>query len=188
MSGTPNTFRSRAEFDRLVEELVAVGAISDASKIYWDVRPSSRYETIEYRVADVCMTVDEAILHAGLCRALAMTCAREVERDEPEPEIRPELLRAAKWRAARFGLDESLVDARAREELPAWQLVERLLDHLRPILEENGEWDEIADLARAVLMNGNGASRQRVAYVRAERLEDVVDLVVAETVESATSR
>ena len=86
--------------------------IDDASKIYWDVRPSSHFETLEFRVADVCMTIDEAVMIAGLCRALARTCHAQYRRGEPVEPIRPELLRAAKWRASRFGLEGELIDVR----------------------------------------------------------------------------
>ena len=68
MTGIPHEFASRAEFDDLVAALVATGIIDDGSNIYWDVRPSSHVETLEFRVADVCMTIDEAVMIAGLCR------------------------------------------------------------------------------------------------------------------------
>ena len=71
MAGTPQFFASRAEYDALVDTLVQTGSISDATIIYWDVRPSARFETLEFRVTDVCLTIDEAVLIAGLSRALA---------------------------------------------------------------------------------------------------------------------
>jgi carboxylate-amine ligase len=181
MSGTPQLFASRDEYDALVASLVETGAITDASKIYWDVRPSAKYETIEFRVADVCLTVDEAVLVAALCRALARRCHAEAERDAPVPDARPELIRAAKWRAARFGLDEELIDVVGRRAAPAWQVVERLLDFVRDELEAAGEWDEVAEIARTTLFRGNGASRQRDVHRERGSLEDVVDFVVAET-------
>ena len=77
MAGMPQVFASRSEYDDLVGSLVAVGMIADASKIYWDARPSSHAETLEFRVADVCPTIDEAVMVAGLCRALARTCLEQ---------------------------------------------------------------------------------------------------------------
>ena len=96
MTGMPHAFASRAEFDDLVASLVATGMIDDGSNIYWDVRPSSHVETLEFRVADVCLTVDEAVMVAGLCRALARACHDDWSAGEPVEPIRPELLRAAK--------------------------------------------------------------------------------------------
>src|SRR5262249_53498655 len=95
MSGAPQVFSSRAEFDERVAALVETWMISDASKIYWDVRPSSHFETLEYRVADVCMAIDETVMVAGLCRALARTCLEQHRRGEAMVNPRPELLRAA---------------------------------------------------------------------------------------------
>ncbi len=182
MSGTPQVFASRAEYDALVETLVATKSVSDGTKIYWDVRPSARYETLEFRVTDVCLTVDEAVMIAGLEQALARTCHRAATRDdEPFKHARPELLRAAKWRAARYGLEGELIDVAAGRAVPATKLIESLLRLLRPALEEAGAWDEVSALVRQTLERGNGATRQRAAYEQAGRFEDVVDLLINET-------
>lgn len=181
MTGTPYEFASRAEYDELIGVLADVGALDDASKIYWDVRPSSHVETIEFRVADVCLTIDEAVMIAGLCRALARTCHAQHARGEPVPPTRPELLRAAKFRASRYGLEANLIDVLARRSVPAAEMVETLLAFVRPALVEAGEWDEVAALVRQTVARGNGAMRQRAAYGRSGRMEDVVDLIVEET-------
>ena len=181
MAGTPQVFHSRAEFDALVQSLVATESIEDGTKIYWDVRPSARFETLEFRVADVCMTVDEAVMMASLVRALARTCYAEALREEAVQYVRPELLRAAKWRAARYGLDADLIDLEAGRAILARDLVEKLLAFLRPMLEEQGEWEETSVIAREMMERGGGAARQREAYARNGNFEEVVDFVVAET-------
>lgn len=181
MAGTPQVFASRREYDELVEVLVATGSVSDATKIYWDVRPSARFETLEFRVTDVCLTIDEAVMIAGLARALAQTCYEQAQRDAPSPTARPELLRAAKWRAARFGLEDNLIDVEKGQELPAPEIIEKLLTFVRPALEAQDEWEEISTLVRETVSRGTGAARQRAAYERAGQFEDVVDLLVEET-------
>ncbi len=181
MAGTPHAFRSRAEYDALVGALVATGSIEDGTKIYWDVRPSARFETLEFRAADVCLTVDEAVMTAGLARALARACHAQAVSDEPITHARPELLRAAKWRAARYGLDADLIDVEAGEARPARHVVETLLAFLRPTLEEHDEWDEVSALVRETLERGNGATRQRETYTRTGSLQEVVDFIVVET-------
>ena len=181
MAGTPHEFRSRSEYDGLVETLVGTGSVGDATKIYWDVRPSARFETLEFRVTDVCLTVDEAVMIAGLVRALARTCYEQAVRGEPLEQIRPELLRAAKWRAARYGMEADLIDFGERRAVAARDLVERLLARLRDALEEDGAWGEVTGLVRATLGRGNGAARQRAAFARANSWEAVVDYVVTET-------
>jgi carboxylate-amine ligase len=181
MAGTPYSFTSRAEYDALVNSLVATESISDATKIYWDVRPSARFETLEFRVTDVCLTVDEAVMIAGLVSALARTCHAQAIGDEPFEHPRPELLRAAKWRAARYGLEADLIDVRAGRAVPASEMIETFLSFLRPALEEYGEWEEVSGIVHQTVERGNGAKRQREAFARDGRLETVVDLVVAET-------
>ncbi len=188
MAGVPPRFGSRESYDRLIEVLVSAGAIKDATKIYWDIRPSARYSTIEFRVTDVCMEVDEAVMLAGLFRALAKTCHRAAVDEEEELDVPPQLLAAANWRASRFGLEGELVDLDGGELTPAPRLVRALLARLRPALEQDEAWDEVEGLVERTLRDGNGAMRQRTAFQRAGRLEDVVDLVVDATRGERNSR
>ena len=181
MAGTPAAFADRAEYDRLVETLLATGSIDEPARLYFDVRPSARYPTLEFRVTDVCLTVDEAVMVAGLIRALCRTGHRDWVAGRPVPDIRPELLRAATWRAARYGLDGDLLDAAAGRTGTAAEVVGDLLAYVRPALEEAGEWEEIAGLVERTMASGTGAARQRRAFAAAGRLEDVVDAVIAET-------
>ncbi len=176
MAGIPEHFDSRAEYDAVVETLLAAGAIDDRARIYWDVRLSARFPTVEVRVSDVCLSVDEAVMVAGLCRALARTCHGEAVRGAPEPRPRHELLRAAKWRAARYGLGADLIDVAGHRSVPAKELVAELLAWVRPALEEDGDWDEVSAIVEETVAGGTGAARQREALSRNDRLEDVVDL------------
>ena len=180
-AGTPHPFASRADFDAVVAALVATKVIEDGSKIYWDLRPSSHVPTLEFRMSDVCLTIDEAVMVAGLCRGLAKASLDAEARGEPAPDARPELLQAAKWQAARYGLEGELIDAGAKAARPAGEVVESLLAFVRPALESFGEWAEVEGLVRRTLAEGNGAARQRRAYAKAQRFEDVVDMVVEET-------
>ncbi|GAB3492982.1 carboxylate-amine ligase [Spirosoma knui] len=180
-TGVPQVFESWSEYERVVGELIATGIIDEASKIYWDIRPSSHYNTLEFRVSDVCLTVDEAVLLAGLIRALARTCADEAERFVEIRHVRPEILRAAHWQAARFGLEQNLIDTSSSQAIPARAMIDKLLAYVRPALEEYGEWDEVSALVRALFKRGNGATRQRKEYAKRESLEDVVDFMIAET-------
>ena len=181
MAGMPQPFASRAEYDHLVETLEATGSIREPTKLYWDVRPSTRQETLEFRVADVCMGVDEAVMVAGLARALALVCHDAAARGEPDPAPRPELLRAAKWRAARHGLDAELVAVHAGTARPAAELVEGFLEAIRPGLEAGGDLEEVTGLVRATVAGGTAAARQRQVHRRTGSLEAVVDLVADET-------
>ena len=181
VSGPPGTFESLAEHDALVEALVASGAVADSTKIYWDARLPEDLDTIEIRVMDMCARVDEAVMMAGLARALVSTCHEQAEREEPYPRPRPELLRAAHWLASRHGLDAKLFDVQAERAVPAWEVIENLLNFTRPALEESGDWEEVSARVRDTLAHGNGATRQRRAYEKAGRLQDVVDMLIEET-------
>jgi carboxylate-amine ligase len=181
LTGMPEPLGSRADYDKLVDRLVGMGAIQDASFIYWDVRPSMRYDTLEFRITDSCLTVDEAVMVAGLVRALARTAAAEAVAGDPLPPLRGELVEAAKWRAARFGLNDRLFDLPGERSRPALELVESLLGHLRPALEELGDWEEVRALVDQTLARGNGADRQRAAFADRQSLDAVLNLLVAET-------
>ena len=100
-----------AEYDAMIQDLIASGTISDPGMVYFDVRPSAHVPTVELRVCDACPEVDFVVLIAGLFRALVRRARRGVRgRASRCPEVRHELLRAATWRAARSGLEGDLVD------------------------------------------------------------------------------
>jgi carboxylate-amine ligase len=180
-AGTPDLFASRAEYQALVDALFATGSIDDHARIYWDVRPSARFPTLEFRVTDVCLTVDESIMVAGLMRSLVRACHDQARAGESVARVRPELIRAATWRAARHGLDADLVDVLAREAVPARLMVDRLLAFLGPALRDFGDWEEVSTLVKRTFACGTGAARQRAVLARTGRLQDVVDYAVAET-------
>ncbi len=163
-SGTPGTFRSRADYDELVATLLAVGAIDDPARIYWDVRPSAKFDTVEFRVADANLSVNETVMTAGLVRGIVVACHRQAVDGEPWGDPRPELRRAAIWRAARFGLGGALVDLDGCRSLPAADIVDRLLAFVRPALVDLGDWERVRDLVAAVVAGGTGAARQRRAF------------------------
>ncbi|HEV2088212.1 MAG TPA: glutamate--cysteine ligase [Cryptosporangiaceae bacterium] len=180
-SGPAPALRSRGEYDALVERLLATGVLRDRAMLYWHVRASERYPTVEFRVADVCLAVDDAVLIAGLCRALTRTCVRDEMRGVPEPDLPVEVLQAATWQAARFGVDGALVDPLYGIPVPAASVVDALLEHVREGLDEFGDAAEVQALAADVLGRGSGARRQRSAYARRGEIGDVVDLLARET-------
>ncbi|MGF1472579.1 MAG: glutamate--cysteine ligase [Rubrobacteraceae bacterium] len=182
-AGPPAFYGSLETHDLLMQALVETGSVIDSESIYFDVRLPQKHDTVEIRVADVCSKLDESVMLAGLSRALVRECHGRFLRGEPAPDARPELLRAAHWRASRHGLDEELVDLEGCRSVPAREIVGSLLDFARPALEEEGDWDEVSTLVEETLESGNGARRQRRAYEQSGELEAVVDALVAETAE-----
>ncbi|MEY2591539.1 MAG: glutamate---cysteine ligase / carboxylate-amine ligase [Acidimicrobiaceae bacterium] len=183
-SGMPPQLSSAAEFDALVDELVTMEAIEDATFIYWYARPSARYPTIEFRACDVCLDVDATVAVAGVARALAWTCRRNALEDRPDLDVGREVLDAAMWRAARYGLDGTLVSPALRSPIPATQVVQELLEYIEDGLEAHGDRDEVAALVGQIIDVGNGASRQRRAHSRSGSLRDTIRAIVDATVPS----
>ncbi|MET7466810.1 glutamate--cysteine ligase [Nonomuraea sp. NPDC005501] len=179
-AGPMSRYGSAAEYEGMVEDLVRSGVISDPGMIYFDVRPSAHVPTVELRVCDACPRVDDIVLIAGLFRALV---ARELEaaRRDPGGEVQLEPVRAATWQAARSGLEGELVDPVEGTPRPAGEVVLRLVDDLRPYLEDAGDWELVSGLAREATARGSSAARQREVLARRGRMEDVVDFLVAET-------
>jgi carboxylate-amine ligase len=181
LSGPTTPFGSRAEYDALIEALVAAGVVSDDSSIYWDVRLNEQLQTVELKVMDACSRVDEAVMLAGLARALVRTCHEQAKHEEPYPVVRSEFLHAANRRGSRYRLDGDLLDVEAGTMRPAREMIEKLLAFARPALENCGDWEEVSSLTRETLEGGNGTKRQRETYEQTGRLEDVVDTLLEET-------
>jgi carboxylate-amine ligase len=161
ITGATEPLEDAETYARVVAGLRAAGCIDDSSNLYWDVRPSAKYPTLEFRIGDVCTSLDDAVLHAALLRSLTSVLAARVVAGVSAPQVRPELLRAARWRAARFGMSDDLFDPLWVERVPARVAVDRLLHELRDDLEERGEWLEVRDLATQLLRRGTSATRQR---------------------------
>lgn len=172
-AGPINAFADGAEYRATVDALIASGAARDRGMVYFDARLSDRYPTVEIRVCDVCAEAADAVTIAALCRALVTIEADRRRR----PELRLELVRAAHWRAARWGLTEQLVDPRETDGrlAAAWDVVVALLDHVRPALDVAGDRAAVEDGLRSIRERGTGGERQRAAADPA-RAVDVVTL------------
>ncbi|MBE9167658.1 carboxylate-amine ligase [Pleurocapsales cyanobacterium LEGE 06147] len=187
LTGPPLVFNDYEEYDNLVKALIATNVIEDATKIYWDIRLSEKFPTIEFRVADVCLTVEETVAIAGLIRGLARTCYQEAIHNTPFVAVRHELLRSAHWCAARYGLAGNLIDVIKERPVPAKDLVHQFLDYIHPALNEFGDWDEISSLVERILKQGNGAQRQMAVYQKTGSYDEVIEAIVAQTAQEVIS-
>jgi glutamate---cysteine ligase / carboxylate-amine ligase len=171
-------FASAAEYDETVRGMVESGVVADSGMVYFDVRPSARYPTLEVRVCDSVPLLDDVLTLAGLARALVVTALRSVSGTGPGfTPPRPELVRAARWRAARSGLTGVLIDPNGSAPRPAREVVAALLDHVRPALDELGDWALVSGGVEAILRRGTSAERQLAAGA----LPNAVDQLVRET-------
>ncbi|MYT23121.1 YbdK family carboxylate-amine ligase, partial [Streptomyces sp. SID7760] len=180
-AGLPPHFTSTAHFRRSVQVLLSSGAALDTKMVYWDLRPSGHWPTLEIRAPDMSPDLDTAILQAELVRALVATALRDIEELRPEPALRDEVLRLARWRAAHDGLEGFGLDPYTGAEIPAADLAEALLDLVAPELAASGELDHAAKTLAALLRDGSGAHRQRAAYARRQDLNDVLRHLADET-------
>ena len=181
LTGQPQVFDNYQEYQDLVNDLISSGIIEDPTTIYWDIRLSDKFPTIEFRVTDICLSVEEAVTITGLVRALVYTCYREEVNGDPLLEVRPELLKAAHWTAARYGLTGNLIDLESKVAISAKDLVHKFLTYLRSGLEHFGDWDTISTSVQKILEEGNGAQRQLAIYQQTKSLSDVVDYIVEQT-------
>lgn len=181
VAGPPGEFTSHEHYRRTIERLISTGAVLDEGHVYWDARLGTKYDTLEFRIADVSPSLDVTTLLVGLCRALVHTCVREVRAESPDVDVTQEHLRAATWCAGRFGLESRLADPEGFAAIPAWAAVDRLLDHVRDSLCELGDWEETTELLASLRRDGTFASRQRRLFARTGSLESVVDGLVGET-------
>ena len=179
-TGARGGFASAADYDQTVADLVRSGVITDPGMIYFDVRPSAHLPTLELRICDSCPCLQDVVLLAGLFRALVVREADAAIAGRPPLAVRPELVEAGTWRAARSGLEGDLVDPATATAVPAGRLIRRLLADLRPALEACDDWEQVAELAEDALGRGSSAARQRAAYARGG-FEGVVDALLKDT-------
>ena len=162
--GYPPVVESADEYRAVLDGMIATGLIADQTEALWEVRPSARYPTLEFRIADTCTDIDDAILFAALARSLTRTIGARLDRPEPMPAPAEPVLRAARWRAARFGMTGSLFSPAHGQLVPADVVLQGLLDELRPDLDEHDEWTIVADLVGRLRARGTSAQRQRATY------------------------
>lgn len=158
VSGPPEALGDADGYRAVVAQLVASGMVPDGSQLYWDLRPSTHVPTVEFRGADVCTDLDDVVLHAALCRSLVAVLASS---SAPAPEVRPEVLRAARWKAARAGLTGELFDPVTAQLVPAETAVRSLVRFVSDDLAERGDLDEVTALTEQLLGRGTSAARQR---------------------------
>lgn len=180
-AGPTEPFGDAATYHRIVDDLVATRTILDTGMVYFDARLSEKWPTVEVRVADVALRVDDAVTHAGLVRGLVETAAREWRAGGRAPEVRGEIIRVAAWRAGRSGLSDELLSPVTGRPAPAADVVRALLDHVRPALADLGDEDRVTDGVAEILRRGTGADLQRRVHRETGDLAAVVRAAVAVT-------
>ncbi|MFJ5228497.1 glutamate--cysteine ligase [Kitasatospora sp. NPDC088391] len=175
VGGVPPEFDGAADYDRRIRALVDGGLIGDLGQLYWQARLSERYPTVEVRAMDVQLRAEEAVMLAGLVRAVVATLLADPDRATGAAQ-HPEQLSAAVWYAARHGAAEQLYDPLTAGIGPAAEVLDHILDVLAPALRGAGDTPWVEPALARLRTDGNGAVRQRRALRRGGRA-GLVDLV-----------
>ena len=181
-AGPPPFFRSAQHYDSVVTRMLENESILDTAMIYWDIRLSAHLPTLEVRIADVPATAAETVLLATLIRGLVDTALTDIRRGAAAPALDQQVLRAAYWRAARDGMTGHCIDTFTGRLVPASELLERLLTHIRPQLDQHDDYTAARAAATRILAVGNGAARQRRA-LQSGSLTAVLALLARTTTE-----
>lgn len=181
-SGIPPSFRAWAEYEAFIRTLTKAGSIDEPTKIWWDIRPHSKFPTLEFRVCDVCTKVDEVLCIAALLQAIVYKLLKLRYDNHSWRPYRYHLVNENKWRALRYGLDGRLIDFGKEIQVPLRDLVLEILELVDDVVDDLGCRREV-EYVHTILDEGSSADRQLATYEETGRLEDVVDRLVAETME-----
>jgi carboxylate-amine ligase len=189
-TGIPHSFASWSEYQSYVQTLERVGSFGKrdpVAKIWWDIRPHPRFDTLEFRIADICTKVEEAVCIAALFQAICAKLVKLRRNNLSWRRYRHMHITENKWRAVRYGIHGEMIDFGIEESVPFHFLMEELLEIIDDVLDELGS-REAVEYLRTILREGNSADRQIAVYNqhggddnRDEALKAVVDNLIAET-------
>jgi carboxylate-amine ligase len=189
--GIPEHFTNWSDYRRTVGTLVRSGVIEDATKIWWDLRPSARFPTLELRITDICPLIDDALCIAALFRCLCRCLLRRNREERGLSNYPLLLLNENRWRAQRYGLEHGFIDLHHEKVIASAALLDDLLELIREDAEYFDSIPEV-DHARTILARGTSADRQVALYRQqldcgispSSGLRTVVDQLIIETVTS----
>jgi len=179
-TGIPDIFHSWGDYDSYVKLLVKTNCMDNPKKIWWDVRPHPFFPTLEYRICDIPMRVDETICLAALFQAITVKLWNLYDRNLGFRNYSRALISENKNRAARYGIDGKLIDFGKQEEVPLADLVREVLEFVDDVVDDLGSRKEV-EYVHEILRRKTGADRQLEVFERTGSLPAVVDYILAET-------
>ena len=180
-TGIPDHFSSWDDYKNYINLLIKTNCIDNAKKIWWDVRVHPFFDTIEFRICDVPMRIEETIAIAAVFQALVVKLYKLRLQNMSFIMYNRSLVNENKWRASRYGLDGKLIDFGKQAELDTRVLIEELLDFIDDVVDDLGSRKSI-NYIRTILKDGTGADRQLAIYKETGSLEKVVDYILEQTV------
>jgi carboxylate-amine ligase len=176
----PDYFPSWGEYENFIKLLIKTNCIDNAKKIWWDIRPHPFFNTIEFRVCDIPMRVEETIAIAALIQATVAKLYKLHTANQGFRLYRRALIMENKWRASRYGMDGKMIDFGKQVELPTRDLIREYLEFVDDVVDELGSREEI-EYIYTMLEQGTGADRQLRVYQDTGDLKKVVDYIIEET-------
>jgi carboxylate-amine ligase len=189
-TGIPHSFASWGEYksyERTLEMVGAFGKQDKRAKIWWDIRPHPVFDTLEFRITDICTKIEEAVCIAALFQAICAKLLKLRQQNMSWRQYRHMHISENKWRAVRYGIHGELIDFGREQSVPFHFLMEELLELLDDVVDDLGSRQEV-EYIRTILKNGTSADRQTACYKKhggdensEEALRAVVDQLIAET-------
>jgi carboxylate-amine ligase len=179
-TGIPDDFANWDDFKNYVNLLIKTGCIDNAKKIWWDVRVHPFFDTIEFRICDVPMCVDESIAIAALFQALVAKLYKLRNQNMTFIQYNRALINENKWRASRYGIDGKMIDFGKEQEVNTRELIYELLDFVDDVVDELGSRESLKTVEN-MLRHGTGADRQLKVFQETNSLERVVDYITEQT-------
>lgn len=180
-TGIPGIFDNYAQYENYVNLLVKTNCIDNPKKIWWDIRIHPIYPTLEVRICDVPMTVDETICIAALIQALVAKLYKLRTHNLNFMVYHRALINENKWRAGRYGIDGKMIDFGQEKEVETKLLMREFVDFVDDVLDDLGSREEVEYIFK-MLENGTGADRQLKVYEETKDLKKVVDYITEQTI------
>ena len=181
-TGIPPQFEAYASYRSYVEMLLATGSIAEPTHIWWDIRPSEKFPTLEVRIPDMCTRIEETLCLVALIQAIAAKLVRLRQANQSWRLYRKHLIDENKWRALRYGTGGRLIDFGKGKEVSFPSLIHEILAWIDDVVDDLGSRREI-EYACTILREGTSADRQLAEFRQSQDLRAVVDRVVEETQE-----
>lgn len=179
-TGIPDYFNSIAEYDNYINLLIKTNCIDNGKKIWWDIRMHPYFSTLEFRICDIPMRVDETIALAALMQCIVVKLYKLLSKNLGFRLYRRALIAENKWRASRYGLSGNLIDFGKRTEVPTVDLIHELLEFVDDVVDELDCREELQYVYK-ILEMGSGADRQLAVWNQSYDVKNIVDFIIEET-------
>jgi carboxylate-amine ligase len=178
-TGLPEYFDSVQSYDNFLETLVATNCIDNPKKIWWDLRLHPIYKTIEFRICDMSLTVDETICIVAIIQAIVAKLYKLNKANTSFNIYRLALIKENKFRASRYGVQGKMIDFGLKKEVSSHDLILELIDFIDDVVDELGSREEV-NYVYNILKNGTGAAKQLEVFEKTNDLTKVVDFITGE--------